>query len=115
MPWRRITRDPLLTAVVAVLWLLLGVFILYPLACLLARVFAEDGALTLRPLLTVAADPNNRRAFANSLLLALLVGAGGTVLAFLFAFTAARAHLSPRMLAVFDAATLLPLISPPFT
>jgi iron(III) transport system permease protein len=113
--WRRRMGDPLLAGAVVVLWLLLGLFILYPLACLLASVFAEDGALTLRPLLAVAGDPNNRRAFANSLLLALLVGGGGTVLAFLFAFTAARARLPPRILAALDAATLLPLISPPFT
>jgi iron(III) transport system permease protein len=112
---RRVARDPLFAGVVAVLWVLLGVFILYPLACLLARVFTEDGVLTLTPLLTIAVDPNNQRAFANSLLLALLVGAGGTVLAFLFAFTATRARLAPRALAAFDAATLLPLISPPFT
>jgi iron(III) transport system permease protein len=113
--WRRLARDPLLAGTVVVLWLLLGLFIVYPLACLLTNVFAQDGALTLRPLLAIAGDPNNRRAFANSLLLALLVGAGGTALAFLFAFTAARARLPPRTLAAFNAATLLPLISPPFT
>src|SRR5207244_7473786 len=69
----------------------------------------------LRPLLTVVADANNRRAFVNSLVLALLVGAGGTLLAFLFAYTAVRARLAPRVVTAFDAATLLPLISPPFT
>jgi len=112
---RRVARDPLVAGAIVVLWLLLGVFILYPLASLLVRAFSADGALTLRPLLTIVADTNSQRAFANSLLLALLVGAGGTLLAFLFAYTAVRARLAPRVVAAFDAATLLPLISPPFT
>jgi len=112
---RRVARDPLVAGAVVVLWALLAVFILYPLVSLLARAFSVDGAPTLRPLLAVVADANNRRAFANSLLLALLVGAGGTLLAFLFAYTAVRARLPARVVAAFDAATLLPLISPPFT
>jgi iron(III) transport system permease protein len=112
---RAVARDPVLNGLIVLLWLLLGVFILYPIGCLLARAFTEDGALTIHPLLAVAADPNNQRALANSLLLALLVGAGGTVLAFVFAFTSARAGLGRRALSALDAATLLPLISPPFT
>ncbi len=112
---RRFARDPLVAGAIVVLWVLLGIFILYPLAALLVRAFTADGALTLRPLLTVAADANNRRAFANSLLLALLVGTGGTLLAFLFAYTAVRARLGSRAAVALDAATLLPLISPPFT
>src|SRR6202011_5040982 len=112
---RRLARDPLVAGAVVVLWALLAVFILYPLVSLLGRAFSADGEVTLRPLLTVVADANNRRAFVNSLLLALLVGGGGTLLAFLFAYTAVRARLAPRVVAAFDAATLLPLISPPFT
>lgn len=63
----------------------------------------------------VLAQPNHRAAFFNSLLLATLVGVIGTALGFLFAFTAARAGLSPGWVRFLDIATLLPLISPPFT
>ena len=49
------------------------------------------------------------------LTLALAVGIGGTALGFLFAFTAVRAGLSKRVMGFIDTATLLPLISPPFT
>jgi len=112
---RRFARDPLVTGAIVVLWALLAIFILYPLAALLVRAFTGEGGLTLRPFLTVVADASNRRAFANSLLLALLVGCGGTLLAFLFAYTAVRARLGARMVAALDAANLLPLISPPFT
>ncbi|MGE0714240.1 MAG: ABC transporter permease, partial [Alphaproteobacteria bacterium] len=82
---------------------------------LLARVFLAGDTLTIAPLLEVLAQPGHRAAFANSLLLAAIVGVGGTALGFLFAFTAARSGLSPGWVRFFDIATLLPLISPPFT
>jgi iron(III) transport system permease protein len=107
--------DPAFAVLVTLLWALLAVFILYPLGSLLVRAFTDEGSFTLQPLLSVLSDAGNRRAFVNSLVLALLVGVGGTILAFLFAFTAARVGLGRRSLAALDAATLLPLISPPFT
>jgi len=39
--------DPLRVAVIVTLWLLLGLFVLYPLACLLGRAFSDDGGFTL--------------------------------------------------------------------
>jgi len=108
-------RDPLVSGIVLMLWVVLGVFVLYPLACLFARAFADAGSFSLQPLLEVVGNPNHRRAFGNSLILALAVASGGTVLGFLFAFTAARAGLSKRVVEMIDTATLLPLISPPFT
>ncbi|HTR86059.1 MAG TPA: iron ABC transporter permease [Reyranella sp.] len=112
---RRILRDPALFGAVAVLWLLLALFVLYPLAELLVRAFSDDGKLTLEPLLSAVADGSNRAAFLNSLILATTVGILGTLLGFLFALTAVRAGLGRRWLTALDAATLLPLVSPPFT
>ena len=73
------------------------------------------GHLALGHVWSILGDPHHRRAFVNSLELATLVGAGGTALGFLFAYTAARSGLSRGWLAALDAATLLPLVSPPFT
>jgi iron(III) transport system permease protein len=112
---RRWLRDPALSLTVAVLWLLLGLFVLYPLIMMLAAAFVEDGQPTIAPLFAILTKPNHRAAFANSLLLGALVGIVGTVLGFLFAFTVARANLRPFAVRLIDAATLLPLISPPFT
>ena len=112
---RRRGRDPALWGTVIVLWALLGLFVLYPLARLSWIAFFDGGRLALGPLWNVLADPNHRRAFVNSLLLAALVGVGGTILGFLFAYTAARAGLARGWLTALDAATLLPLVSPPFT
>lgn len=109
------SRDPFFSGVIVFLWLLLGLFVLYPLACLFGRAFFDDGALALSPMLEVLGNVHHRQAFFNSLTLALAVGVGGTLLGFLFAFTAARGALPKRAMGLFDAATLLPLISPPFT
>ena len=108
-------RDPFIASIVLVLWVLLGIFVLYPLARLFGRAFFDNGAFVLQPFLDVVGNPNHRKAFLNSLLLALAVGVGGTALGFLFAFTAVRAGLSKRVMGFIDTATLLPLISPPFT
>jgi iron(III) transport system permease protein len=109
-------RDPALAVAVLTLWLLLGLFIIYPLGMMLARVLSDgQGGVTFAGLAGVLADRNNIRAFWNSLLLATLVGFIGTTVGFLFAFTAARGRLPPWLLTAVDAAVLLPLVSPPFT
>ena len=110
--WR---RDPAVTLTVVMLWALLALFVVYPLATLLARVLFDHGAFTVSGIVAVLTDKHQIRAFWNSLLLALLVGIGGTLIGFLFAFTTARARLPRGLLTAIDAAVLLPLVSPPFT
>ena len=112
---RRVLRDPTLLGAIVVLWLLLALFVLYPLADLLVRAFSDDGKFTLEPLISSISDAGHRAAFVNSLILAATVGVFGTALGFLFALTAARAGLGRRWLTALDAAALLPLVSPPFT
>ena len=72
----RIRHDPALAAAVATLWLLLALFVVYPLAMLFARIFWDHGALTVTGLASVVTDRHQIHAFGNSLLLALLVGFG---------------------------------------
>lgn len=60
-------------------------------------------------------ERQQRVAFTNSLLLATLVGLLGTALGFLFAFTAVRGDLPRAWRVALDVATILPLVSPPFT
>ena len=95
--WRRVARDPALLAAIVVLWALLALFVIYPLAELLGRAFIDEGRLTLAPLLEALADESHRAAFFNSLLLAASVGVLGTALGFLFAFTAVRAGLGAAL------------------
>src|SRR4051812_3209460 len=112
---RRLVRDPALLITVAALWILLALFVIYPLLRLAATAFVDEGQPALAPLLAVVRKPGTQRAFLNSLLLGSLVGIIGTALGFLFAFTVSRANLKPTWVRVVDAMTLLPLISPPFT
>jgi iron(III) transport system permease protein len=111
----RLRRDPALLATVLVLWALLALFVVYPLVMLLGRTFLVEGRLSLDGVLGIVRDPNHQVALRNSLLLATLVGLAGTALGFLFAYTAVRTRLSRGSRTVLDAATLLPLVSPPFT
>ncbi len=111
----RVRADPAVAAAVVSLWVLLALFVVYPLAMLLARSLTDHGTFTTAGIVTVLADRHQIQAFWNSLLLALLVGTVGTALGFLFAFTAARGQLPRTMLAAIDASVLLPLVSPPFT
>jgi iron(III) transport system permease protein len=111
----RIRRDPTVALAVLALWLLLALFVIYPLAMLLARVLFDHGTFTTAGLAAVLTQRHQLHAFWNSLLLAFLVGIVGTFLGFLFAFTAARGQLPRALLTAIDASVLLPLISPPFT
>ncbi len=103
------------TAGLAVLWLLLLVFVIYPLVMLLLRAFETDGHVRLAPLIATITNSNTLRALRNSLELALLVGVAGTLIGLMFALAAERANLGRRAAKLIDLATLLPLISPPFT
>jgi len=107
--------DPLRRVVIAAIWLLLFLFVLYPLACLIARAFTDQGGVTFASVTATLTNPNHLRALRNSLILATLVGAIGTLAGFLFAFTAERTDLTYRVRRLLDFAALLPLISPPFT
>ena len=113
--WRRVASDPALLGAIVVLWLLLALFVLFPMAHLLERAFVDEGRLTFEPLLSSLGDPSHQAAFVNSLVLATAVGVLGTALGFLFALTAVRAGLGRHWLTLLDAAALLPLVSPPFT
>src|SRR5262245_217606 len=86
--------DPARILTIGALWVLLAVFVLYPLGSLLGRALTDDNGFTLAPLIAAVYSKSNLRAFGNSLLLATLVGICGTLLGFLFAFAVERTRLS---------------------
>ncbi len=108
-------RDPAVALAVVVLWTLLGVFVVYPLAMLFVRMVADHGHVTTAGLGALLTDRHQLRALWNSLLLAALVGVLGTLIGFVFAFAAARCRLPRALATALDASVLLPLVSPPFT
>ena len=60
---RRWLADPALGITRAALWLLLGLFVIYPLLMMLSAAFHEDGRLSLAPLFAILAKPGYRAAF----------------------------------------------------
>ncbi|HEY3179306.1 MAG TPA: iron ABC transporter permease [Casimicrobiaceae bacterium] len=109
------SRDIAVSLTVAALWLLLALFVVYPLVMLLARMLGDHGSVDFGAVFALLTDRHQLRAFWNSLLLAFLVGTVGTLAGFLFAFTATRCRLSRAAVTAIDASVLLPLVSPPFT
>ncbi len=110
-----VRKDPAVALAVLIIWGFLGLFILFPLLRMLAEVFLENGKVSASGVFTILKDPNQLIALRNSLWLATLVGVGGTLFGFLFAFTAARSRIPTWLSIAIDGVILLPLISPPFT
>ena len=100
---------------VLMLWLLLGVFVVYPLVRLLGMTFWVDGSFTLDNLKPFAASWYDRQSAVNSVLLGSAGGLAGTALGFIFAFAVTRLNIPGWHKAAESAVTILPLISPPFT
>lgn len=100
---------------VVMLWLLLGVFVLYPLCRLFAMTFWVDGNFTFENLRPFLDNWYDRLSAVNSILLGCSVGLAGTALGFIFAFVTTRLNLPTWLKFALSAITILPLISPPFT
>jgi iron(III) transport system permease protein len=97
------------------IWLLLLLFVIYPLTMLLQRAIFDNGTLSLGALSGALKSTSNLRALRNSLELAALVGTAGTFVGFVFAFTVECVRLGSTLRWLIDRSTFLPLISPPFT
>ena len=108
-------KDVATKLTVIMLWLLLAVFVLYPLCRLFATTFWVDGHFTFENLRPFMDNWYDRRSAVNSILLGCSVGAAGTVLGFIFAFVTTRMNLPAWLKFGISALTILPLISPPFT
>ncbi|MBQ8089516.1 MAG: iron ABC transporter permease [Pyramidobacter sp.] len=107
--------DPLTRAVVAALWIALGIFVLYPAFRLLWLAFWVEGKFSLANFAPVITNWYDRMALWNSLLLGGAVAVSGTLLGFSFAYAVTRLSLPTWFSMALSAVSMLPLISPPFT
>lgn len=108
-------RDASTRLTVAMLWLLIGVFVLYPLCRLLAMTFWGENGFTFENLKPFVSSWYDQQAAVNSILLGFSVGLAGTILGFIFAFAVTRLQMPSWAKFIISAITILPLISPPFT
>ncbi len=107
--------DFLTRAVVASLWIALGIFVLYPAFRLLWLAFWVNGSLSLANFAPVITNWYDRMALWNSLLLGGAVAVSGTLLGFAFAYAVTRLSLPSWFSVILGGVSMLPLISPPFT
>ena len=97
---------------VAVIWLFLLVFLVYPLLRILYDAFSDDGGrLTLANFAAFFGDAYYLRSLGNSLLLGFGTVVTTSVLGFAVAFLLVRCDFAGRNL--FSYLTLIPIISPP--
>lgn len=108
--------DPLRIVLIVILTAFLCLFLLYPLVMLLADSIWEPGrGLTLNAFSRVLDMRPFRDALSHTVILGLTVGAGATVLGFLFAYL--EIYIVPHSRftrGLFQVVSLLPIVSPPF-
>jgi iron(III) transport system permease protein len=109
---RRSHVEPAVAALIAALFLLLGVFVVLPLVRVFGAGFLRDGQLTLDVYRETLAGRGAVRPLWNSLLLGSTVAVAGTAAGFAAAWVLTRSALPG--LRVFRWLALLPMIAPPF-
>ena len=109
---RHLRGEPVLGTVIAGIFALLFLFILYPLVRVLAVSLFPDGTFTFRLYREFLGSWFIRQAFLNSLVMGILTAVGGTAVGFLFAFTLTRTDIPGKGLLIL--AAIMPIISPPF-
>lgn len=110
---RRLARDPLLLALIVIIFISLGLFVLYPLAkVLLASLQTRGGEFTLANFEALGQRRLYRNALKNSLTVGGTVSLISVILGYVAAFTVTRLKVPGRGL--LHMVTMLPIISPPF-
>lgn len=106
-------HEPALLAVIIIILLTLGLFVLYPLFKIVELSFTDDAKmLTLEHLAHALGTRTYRAVFRNSLFLAAVVGLISTFVAYIFAYSTTR--LKMPLTRFFNTLIHLPIISPPF-
>ncbi len=110
---RRRLQDPILTATIAFVILVLLLFIVYPLISILKNSFVDgEGKISISSYIALFHNTNFLTAFRNTMRLGLVSGASSTVVGFIFAYTIVR--VKSRFKSLYNAVTIMPIISPPF-
>lgn len=110
---RRLARDPLLLALIIIIFASLGLFVVYPLVKVFLTSFqTRAGVLTLENYQLFASRRLYQSALRNSLMVGALVAVISVVLGYILAFVTTRLRTPGRGL--LHMVTMLPIISPPF-
>ena len=109
---RRFLKDPVLWIAVALIFLLVGLFVGFPVYKLLERSLFVNGQFSLQTYADLFQKSYYLRPFFNSLHVGVVTALIGTLVAFVFAYALNRTNVPFKGL--FRSVALLPIISPPF-
>lgn len=109
---RILARDPVLLALVAVIFVSILLFVVYPLAMVFIASLQERGEWTLGNYALIGERRLYRNALWNSLSVGALVGILGVIIGYVAAFVLTRLDVPGKKLLHY--LTILPIISPPF-
>jgi iron(III) transport system permease protein len=105
-------RDPFVFCSVMILFVLLGIFIVYPIAMTFKLSLTKAGAWTLDSYTAIFTKSYLQRSLFNSVTLGCITATFSTIVGFVFAFLLTRTQVTGKRFLRFMA--MLPIISPPF-
>ena len=105
---RRRRLDPVTRIILGLIVLIIAVLVLWPLFSILREGLSTKGLAVLGNI----THPLTLRVIGNTMLLGVVVGAGGTLIGFLMAYAQARLQFRGKKL--LHLLALLPVVSPPF-
>ena len=110
---RQLAKEPILLFAVGSIFLLLLIFIVYPLLVMAKlSLTSADGRFSLDVYQFIFTHTRFRKAILNSLLLGATVATLATLIGFLFAFTLTRTRVPGKR--ILNQLAIFPMISPPF-
>lgn len=109
---RRLARDPLLLALIVIIFAALGLFVLYPLAKVFLTSFQDRAGWTLDNYQLITERRLYRNALRNSLTVGFTVSIISVTLGYIIAFVLARLDVPAK--GPLHLLTMLPIVSPPF-
>src|SRR5690625_3332994 len=111
--WRRLIAEPPLFFTVVAVFVLLGLFVIYPIFKVVdVSLTQPDGGWGLETFLDVFSSWYMREAFTNTLVTASIVAVLATAVGFMFAYTVTRTDI--RFKGLLNTIAILQIISPPF-
>ncbi len=112
---KKFFSDPFTVIAVVGLFVFLFLFILYPLTILLVDSMYIDSKFTFDTFVRIFNMTAFRIAIKNTLFLGVITGIGGTIIGFAFAYLDAYISIKSKFLkGMFNAISILPVVSPPF-
>ena len=109
----KFTRDPVTNYLIIIIFVIIGIFIAFPLYQAVKLTFLENGSFSLDLWAKILTKGQYLEALWGSVKLGLITATCSTLIGYLFAFSVTRMRLKGKKF--FSIMATLPIISPPFS